>query len=119
MDPIASIGAQIRDDLEDLIEQGRAVWADRRVTIPEALSFLAEFHNRLEAVLTKAQADPEINKQILAAAFATAAVKWAEPIDFLPRMPEWMERKLIDKRIYKIVYETAEKLLDNFEPPRK
>ena len=118
MDPVNALGAQIRDDLEQLIEQGRDIWADRRVTVPEALNFLSEFHNRLENILSEAKADPEISREILATAFSTAFVKWLEPIDLLPRMPEWLERKLIDAKARKWAYETAYNLLENFEPPR-
>lgn len=119
MDPVNAIGAQIRDVLEDLIEQGRNVWSDRQATLPEAFSFLTEFHNRLEESLIYAEAPPEVNRQIIAAAFATATVAWCRPINFLPRMPEWLERKVIDQRIYKTAYELAYSMLENFEPSRK
>lgn len=119
MDPVNVIGAQIRDVLEDLIEQGRSVWSDRQATIPEAISFITEFHNRLEESLIHAEAPPEVKRQIIAAAFATATVAWSRPINFLPRMPEWLERKVIDQRIYKTAYELAYSMLENFEPSRK
>ena len=119
MDPVNAIGAQIRDVLEDLIEQGRNVWSDRKATLPEAISFLTEFHNRLEESLIDAQAPPEVNRQIIAAAFATATVAWSRPITFSPIMPQWLERKVIDQRIYKTAYELAYSMLENFEPSRK
>jgi len=119
IDPSIILGAQIRDDLEDLIERGRDVWADRKVTVPEAMGFLAEFYLKLEATLRTAKADPEISREIIATAFATAFVQWLEPIDLLPRMPEWLERKFIDAKAKKWAYQAAFDLLENFEQARK
>jgi len=83
------------------------------------LNFLSEFHNRLENILSEAKADPEISREILATAFSTAFVKWLEPIDLLPRMPEWLERKFIDAKAKKWAYQAAFDLLENFEQARK
>ncbi len=119
MDPVNVLGAQIRDDLDDLISRGRDIWADRNVTVPEAMGFLSDFYLRLERILRSAKADPEVTKQVIATAFANAVVQWLEPIDLLPRMPEWMERRFIDAKVYKMAYNAASELIENFEPPRR